>query len=115
MIHRLITFTGTAIVAAGLGLAAVATAGTASALTGDKGVGDNSKFFTEIDQAGIGYDSQAVAVKNAQQVCALLADGRPASSISSELQKNTNLSSRQASAFVSASVGTFCPTYAGSI
>ena len=113
MIHRLIA--GTAIVAAGLGFAAVGTAATASALTGDKGVSDNSAFFTQIDQAGIGYDSQTAAIKNAQQVCTLLGNGRSASSISSELQSNTNLSNRQANAFVTASVNNFCPSYAASI
>lgn len=110
MIHRLTKSAGTAIVAGVLGLAAAATASTASALTGD-----NTEFLNEISAAGIGYDSPAAAVKNAQTVCSLLADGNSATSIRNELVHNTDLTNRQAAAFVVASVNSFCPKYAGSL
>lgn len=95
---------------AGLGLAAVAGAGTASALTGD-----NTQFFADIEEAGIGYDSEIAAIKNAQTVCSLLADGESATAISSEIVSNSDLSTRQANAFVVASAESFCPKYAGAV
>ena len=110
MIRRFTKFATTAIVAGALGLAAVASAGTASALTGE-----NTQFFADIEEAGIGYDSPAAAVKNARAVCALLADGESAAEISSEIVSNSDLSKRQANAFVVASVDSFCPKYAGSL
>jgi hypothetical protein len=107
---RFMTFASTAIVAGGLGLAAVATAGIAAAYTGD-----NTEFFSQIEQAGIGYSSPQVAVKNAQTVCQLMSNGKTPSSISSEIMSNSDLTQRQASAFVTASVESFCPTYAGAL
>jgi hypothetical protein len=106
---RITTIAATAIAAGGLGLAVVATAGTASA------TGDNSQFFNQIEQAGIGYDSPQVAVKNAQIVCQMMADGTKPSSISSEIMSNSDLTQRQASAFVTASVQSFCPSYSGAL
>jgi hypothetical protein len=110
MFHRFTKFATTAIAAGGLGLAAIAAAGTASALTGD-----NTQFFADIENAGIAYDSPAAAVKNAQTVCSLLADGESATAISSEIVSNSDLSTRQANAFVVASVESFCPKYASSV
>jgi hypothetical protein len=108
--HRVTRFAGTAIVAGSLGLATVATAGTASALTGD-----NTEFFDQIEAAGIGYDSPAAAVKNAEMVCSLLAKGNSAGSIGNEITHNSNLSNRQAAVFIVASVDSFCPKYADSL
>lgn len=107
--HRLVKFAGTAIAAGGLGLAAVATAGTASALTGDEA--DEAVFFDSIEAAGIGYDSPSAALNNAQQVCSLLAKGNSAASIGNDITRNSDLSDRQASVFIVASVDSFCPQY----
>ena len=110
MIHRFTKVVAAAIAAGGLALAAVATATTASALTGD-----NAQFFDDIESAGIGYDSPEAAVKNAQLVCQLLSEGNSPNSIGREIVGNSDLSSGQATAFVTASVDSFCPKYAGAL
>lgn len=104
--HRLTKFAGTAIVAGALGLAAMATAGTAGAVTST----DNS-FLDEISAEGIAYDSEGVAVSNALYVCGALDDGADPADIGNEILSNTDLTTRQAAVFVVASVGNFCPEY----
>ena len=58
--HRFTKFAGTALVAGALGLAAVATAGTAGAVSST-----DDAFLTEISSEGISYDSPKAALSNA--------------------------------------------------
>jgi hypothetical protein len=55
--HRFTKFAGTALVAGALGLAAVATAGTAGAVSST-----DDAFLTEITSEGISYDTPKAAV-----------------------------------------------------
>jgi hypothetical protein len=103
--HRFTKFVGTAIAGTALGLAAFATAGTAAASSGD------DAFLANISTEGIGYDSPGAAVANAHAVCGALAQGQSVGSIGNEILSNTNLTTRQAAAFVVAAVGTYCPGY----
>lgn len=105
---RLTTFAGTALVAGALGLAAVATAGTASALRST-----DDAFLTEISSEGITYDSAKAAVSNAHYVCSALDDGAKPVDLGQEILDNTDLTTHQAAVFVVASVNTYCPQYAG--
>ncbi len=68
--NRLTKFAGTALVAGALGLAAVATAGTAGALSST-----DDAFLTEISAEGISYDSPKAAISDAHDVCCALDDG----------------------------------------
>ena len=68
--HRLTKFAGTALVAGALGLAAVATAGTAGAVSST-----DDTFLTEISGEGIAYDSPKAAIYDAHDVCNALDDG----------------------------------------
>jgi hypothetical protein len=104
--NRFAKFAATAVAATGLGLAAFATAGTASAL----GSADDS-FLSQLDSAGIGYDSAKVAVTNAHTVCAKLDSGQSVGSIGAEILQNTDLTTHQAAVFVVSSVSSYCPKY----
>jgi hypothetical protein len=106
--HRVTKFAATALAATGLGLVALASAGTASAL----GSADDS-FLSRLDSAGIGYDSPKVAIANAHTVCTRLDSGESVGSIGAEILKNTDLTTRQAAVFVVSSVSTYCPEHEG--
>ena len=103
MFHRLAT---TAVVAAGLGLAAVATAGTAGALSS---VDDT--FLTTISAEGIAYDSPRTAIGAAHDVCLALDAGADPVDLGVEIYDSTDLTTDQAALFVVASVDTYCPEF----
>lgn len=105
--HRLTTFAGTALVAGALGLAAVAAAGTAGAVSST-----DDAFLTEISSEGISYDSAKVAISNAHYVCSSLDAGAKPVDLGQEILDNTDLTTHQAAVFVVASVNTYCPQYA---
>jgi hypothetical protein len=68
--RQVTTLAGTALVAGALGLAAVATSGTAAALRSA-----DDTFVKAITAEGIGYDSSRTAINGAHHVCAALYAG----------------------------------------
>jgi len=104
--HRITKIAATAITGAALGLAALAAAGNASALTS----ADNA-FLADIASAGIGYDDASVAVSNAHAVCKALDAGYAPEDVAIELLSLNDLSVNQAATIVVASVEAYCPSY----
>jgi hypothetical protein len=97
---------GTAVVAGALGLAAVATAGTAGALSSA-----DDTFLTEISAEGIAYDSPKVAISAGHDVCFALDDGADPVDLGVEILENTDLTTEQVAGFVVSAVGNYCPEY----
>ena len=93
--HRLTKFAGTALVAGALGLAAVATAGTAGALSSA-----DDTFLTEISAEGISYDSPKAAISAAHDVCFALDEGADPVDLGMEILEATDLTTDQAAVFV---------------
>ena len=106
--NRLAKFAGTALVAGVFGLAAVATAGAASAVSST----DNT-FLTEISSEGISYDTPKAAIQNAHYVCSALEDGAKPVDLGQEILDHTDLTTHQAAAFVVLAVNAYCPEYTG--
>lgn len=106
--NRLTKFAGTALAAGAFGLAAVATAGTAGAVSST-----DDAFLTEISSEGIAYDSPKGAIQNAHDVCSALDDGADPADLGLEILHNTDLSTHQAAVFVVTSVNAYCPEYTG--
>jgi hypothetical protein len=104
--HRFTKFAGTALVAGALGLAAVATAGTAGAISST-----HDTFLREISAEGIAYDTPSAAISAGHDVCAALEDGAEPVDLGLEILKNTDLTTDQAALFVVSSVDNFCPEY----
>jgi hypothetical protein len=103
---RLTKLTGTALVAGALGLAAVATAGTAGALRSS-----DDAFLTEISSEGISFDSPKDVISDAQYVCSAIEDGAAPVDLGQDILDNTDLTTHQAAVFVVASVKAYCPEY----
>ncbi|RAV14025.1 DUF732 domain-containing protein [Mycolicibacterium sp. GF69] len=103
---RVRRWAGTAIATGAFGLAALAAAGTAAALTS----ADNS-FLSEISAVGIAYDTPRAAVGTAHDVCIALDDGADPVDLGMEILDNTDLTTEQAAVFVVASVNHYCPEY----
>jgi hypothetical protein len=98
---------GSALVAgAALGFAALATAGTAGALSS---VDDT--FLNEITAEGIGYDTPKAAIATAHDVCFALDEGADPVDLGMEILENSDLTTDQAAIFVVASVGSYCPEH----
>jgi hypothetical protein len=106
--NRLTKVAGTALVAGAFGLAAVATAGTAGALSST-----DDAFLTQISSEGISYDTAKAAIKNAHSVCSALDDGADPVDLGQEILDNTDLTTHQAAVFVVTAVNVYCPEYTG--
>jgi hypothetical protein len=106
--NRITKFTGTALVAGALGLAAVAAAGTAGAVSST-----DDAFLTEISSEGISYDTPKAAISNAHYVCTALDNGAHPVDLGQEILNNTDLTTHQAAVFVVTSVNVYCPQYTG--
>ena len=106
--NRITKFAGSALVAGALGLAAVAAAGTAGAVSST-----DDAFLTEITSEGITYDTAKAAISNAHYVCSSLDDGAHPVDLGQEILDNTDLTTHQAAVFVVASVNVYCPEYTG--
>jgi hypothetical protein len=104
--YRVTKLAGTAIVAGALGLAALATAGSAGALSST-----DDTFLTEISNEGIAYDSPKAAISVAHDVCFALDEGADPVDLGVEILENTDLTTDQAAVFVLASVDTYCPEF----
>jgi hypothetical protein len=87
-------------------LAAVATAGTASALSSA-----DDQFLNELQSEGIGYDSPKTAIENGHYVCSAFDDGASIGELGHEILANSDLTTRQAAAFIVSAVGIYCPEY----
>jgi hypothetical protein len=87
---RLTKFAGTALVAGSLGLGAVATAGTAGAVS-----------------------STDDSFQNAHYVCSALDDGADPVDLGVEILDNSDLTTHQAAVFVVTAVNAYCPEYTG--
>ena len=105
------TFVRTALVTTmsglALGLAAFASAGTASAITSQT----DTAFLSEIADEGISYDSASAVIGNAHQVCSELKAGASGTDIGGDILAHTDLTTRQAAAFVVMSIDYYCPQY----
>ncbi len=102
--HRFAKFAATALVAGGLGLAAVATAGTAGAISST-----DDTFISEISAEGITFDSKREVISVAHDVCFALDEGADPVDLGMELLEATDLTTDQAAVFVLASVDSYCP------
>jgi len=106
--NRLTKFAGSALVAGAFGLAAVAGAGTAGAVSST-----DDGFLTEISSEGISYDTAKAAIQNAHYVCSALDDGANPVDLGQEILDNTDLTTHQAAVFVVTAVNAYCPEYTG--
>jgi len=104
--HNVTKLAGTAIIAGALGLAAVATAGTAGAM-----ISIDDSFLADISAEGIGYDNPKDAIYAAHDVCFALDDGIDPVDLGMDLLESTDLTTQQAAMFVVAAVGNYCPEY----
>jgi Protein of unknown function (DUF732) len=104
--HRLTKLGGSALVAGALGLAAVATAGAAGAVSSV-----DDAFLTEISSEGIAYDTPKAAISNAHYVCSALDDGADPVDLGQEILDNTDLTTHQAAVFLVSAVNAYCPEY----
>lgn len=102
-----ITTTTTTIAVAAAALALAAFAGSATA--GANGIDD--EFLTNIDKAGIVFESNRAAFQDAQKVCSALAAGNPGVSVAQDILNSTDLTSHQAAVFVVESTYAYCPGY----
>lgn len=100
------TFAGTALIAGALGLAGLAAAGTAGAMSSA-----DDTFLSDIAAEGIAYDSPKDVLKVAHSVCAALDDGADPVDLGMEIIDSTDLTSSQAAMFVVSAVGNYCPEY----
>lgn len=105
-VQRLIQSVGLALIA---GIVGLATAGTATAITS----ADDAAFLTDIRYEGISYESAVEVVSNARAVCADLDSGVEATDIGLDILEHTDLSTRQAAAFIVMSIGYYCPQHTG--
>ncbi|MFG1930920.1 DUF732 domain-containing protein [Mycobacterium sp. NPDC048908] len=106
--HGLSTFAGAALVAAAFGLAAVATAGSAGAVSST-----DHTFVTRISDEGISYDSPKAAIQTAHSVCRALDGGADPVDFAPNILDTMDLTTHQAAVFVITSVTTYCPQYTG--
>jgi hypothetical protein len=104
--HRFAKFAATALVAGGLGLAAVATAGTAGAISSA-----DDTFLAEITAEGIAYDSPKDAIYAGHDVCFAIDEGADPVDLGMESLENTDLTTDQVAVLVIASVDNYCPEY----
>lgn len=105
MFSRLSTVVALATIVGTLVIAFVAGIGAAGARTID------DDFLTNIDAAGIVFDSERAAVQDAHLVCAYLADGETGASIGADIMANTDLTVHQTAVFLVESAAAYCPGY----
>jgi Protein of unknown function (DUF732) len=103
--RRIATLVGTVATGAALSVAALASAGVASAASTD------DSFLNFISQHGVGFSSPQGAIADAHRVCQYIANGNSPVSAVKEIQSDTNLTRDEAVAFVAASVVAYCPQY----
>lgn len=107
--HRIRTIASTAIGAAAIGLATLATAGVAGASTVDEA------FITQMSKVGVTFTSPAEAINNGQKVCQALASGESGVDIANEVVGQMNLTTSQAAHFVVNAAAAYCPQFGGQL
>jgi hypothetical protein len=103
--HRFARLAGTIVAGTALGVAALASAGTASASKVD------DDFVALVQRQGLPIKSGPAVVRAAGVVCQSFADGESMSSIAKDIVSATALETRQAALFIVDSVFTYCPQY----
>ena len=73
----------------------------------------DAAFIAALAKDGIGYTDQNTAVSIAHTVCAGFDKSNKSSLVVMKLMKDTDLSLRQSSYFVGASISAYCPQYLG--
>ena len=101
--HQVAKFACTAIVGAGLGLAAVATGATASA------AGVDDMFIADITSAGIHYESAEAMIAQAHSVCSELKNGTDQTSIGNDIVLQSSMTDMQAKKLIIAAATAYCP------
>jgi hypothetical protein len=99
-------FVGATAVASTLGLAALASAGVASA-----GTIDDDTFVSVLRDEGIVPPSKKEAIVTAHAVCAVFDDGLSLVDAVSAVSDTTGLEMEDAAFFVGASVASYCPEH----
>jgi hypothetical protein len=74
-------------------------------------IGD--KFLAALQARGINYQSADAAIEAAHQVCTELGNGRTKDDVAQEVIDRSGLDPYHAGYFVGASVGAYCPQFAG--
>jgi hypothetical protein len=73
----------------------------------------DDKFLAALQSRQISYKSPEAAIAAAHQVCAELSDGRTKPDVAQEVMNISGLDPYHAGYFVGASVGAYCPQFAG--
>jgi hypothetical protein len=103
---RITAFVGTAVAASALGLAALSSAGAASAATSA-----DDTFISVISDQGIKPPSAKEAIGVAHDVCVVMNKGGDLVDAVSAVAGYTKLQSEDAAFFVGASIAAYCPQY----
>ncbi|MGU3502048.1 DUF732 domain-containing protein [Mycobacterium sp. C31M] len=108
-------FAAATVAAGALGLAAMTTAGTASAFPvaplAPALANVDDIYLTNVYAEGISYPSDFDAIDDALLVCDYLAAGRDGTDISVEIMSNSDLSAHQAATIVVEASSAYCPLY----
>ncbi|MBW0020211.1 MAG: DUF732 domain-containing protein [Mycobacterium sp.] len=99
------SFTGTALAAGALGLAALGLAGTAGATSTD------NAFLAQIQADGITPPSAASAIGEAHGVCTALDQGASPQAVYSAVAQTTGLSAKASKTFAVDAASAYCPQY----
>jgi Protein of unknown function (DUF732) len=73
----------------------------------------DDKFLAALQSHGITYRSPEAAIAAGHLVCTELDQGQPKSQVAQDVIDQTDLDPYHAGYFVGASVGAYCPQYAG--
>jgi hypothetical protein len=73
----------------------------------------DDRFLAALASRGISYNSPEAAVTAAHQVCTELGSGRTKDDVAQEVMDRSGLDPYHAGYFVGASVGAYCPQFAG--
>jgi hypothetical protein len=71
------------------------------------------RFLAALQSRQINYRSAEAAIEAAHQVCTELANGRTKADVAQEVMDRSGLDPYHAGYFVGASVGAYCPQFAG--
>jgi hypothetical protein len=106
--HRFVVASAVGLIVGGaaLGVAALATSGTAGASTTD------DAFIAQMKAMGVTFSSPQIAVTDAHQVCKELAAGKSGTDIAAQVVSQTDLNPKQAAFFVVDATNAYCPQYA---
>lgn len=107
--HRVTAVLSSAIGAAAIGVTALAASATAGASTAD------DTFIAQMKAVGVTFDSPQAAVSTGHQVCKELAAGQSGTQIAREILSQTDLTTKQAAAFVVNATTVYCPQYASQL